>query len=98
MSSRVQACRSPIGVETCNNQGVAESQAHVLLDEASRSVRLGVTVISHARLEGVEDDTVYLQHTTNCEPVVIECTGKAVANLDSTSEPEFEWLEAAVAL
>ncbi|MDE0239526.1 MAG: hypothetical protein OXQ84_04910 [bacterium] len=104
-------------METCNDQGVAESQAgnrchvrlshagpefgtclqdHVLLDEAGRSVRLGVTVISHARLVGVEDDTVYLQHTTNCEPVVIECTDQAVANLDSTPQPEFYWREGPV--
>lgn len=65
-------------------------QDHVLLDEARRSVRLGVTVISMSRLVGVEDDAVDLQHTTNCEPSIIECVDSAVASLGSTPEPTLE--------
>ena len=115
----MQACRSPIGVETWKEQGVAESQArnrchvrlahtgsglgtclrdHVLLDEVGRSVGLGVTAISQSHLVGVEEDTVHLQHTTNCEPVIIECADTVVASLDSTPEPELEWREGPVNL
>ena len=34
--------------------------------------RLHVTVVPTVRLFGVDDDTVYMQHTTSGEPVMIE--------------------------
>ncbi len=34
--------------------------------------RLGVEIIPYARLRGVDNDTVYLQHTTSGEPVLCE--------------------------
>jgi hypothetical protein len=34
--------------------------------------RLHVTVVPTVRLFGVDEDTVYLQHTTSAEPVIIE--------------------------
>lgn len=78
-------------VSQCATEGRSEHlQGHVLLDEAGRSVRLGVTVISLSCLEAVEDDTVYLQRTTNREPSIIECVDTAAASLDSTPEPTLE--------
>ena len=34
--------------------------------------KLGVEVISYSRLFGVDDDTVYLQHTLSGEPIICE--------------------------
>ncbi len=54
--------------------------------------RLGVTVIPYARLFGVDRDTVYLQHTTSGEPIVVEGVDTVVAALghESVSALELE--------
>jgi len=43
--------------------------------------RLGVEVIPYVRLYGVDEDTVYLQHTTSGEPVICEGVDTLVAAL-----------------
>jgi pyruvate/2-oxoglutarate dehydrogenase complex dihydrolipoamide dehydrogenase (E3) component len=47
-------------------------QQYVRDDLLARLHRLHVTVVPTARLFGVDADTVYLQHTTSGEPMVIE--------------------------
>jgi hypothetical protein len=47
--------------------------------------RLGVEMIPYARLVGVDDSTVYLQHTTSGEPILCEDVDTLVAATGSAS-------------
>lgn len=52
--------------------------------------RLGVEVIPYARLFGVDNDTVYLQHTTSGEAILCEGVDTLVTSLGHQSNSDLE--------
>ena len=52
--------------------------------------RLGVEVIPYARLYGVDEDTVYLQHTLSNEPIICEEVDTLVLALGHSAENKLE--------
>ena len=66
----------------CMGYGAGEFlQGYVRADWVGRLQKLGIETIPLARLMGIDGETVYLQHTTNSEVIVIEPVETVVANL-----------------
>ncbi len=65
-------------------------QGYVRADWVGRLHKLGVEMIALARLVGVDGETVYLQHTTNSEPIIIEGIETVVASLGNAPDMTLE--------
>lgn len=61
-------------------------QSYVRDTMLARAVRLGVEVMSYARLFGAEDDTVYLQHLASEEPIIVEGVDTLIVAHGATSD------------
>ena len=52
--------------------------------------RLGVSVTTHARLAGADEDTVYFEHTTSGEPIILEEVDTLVTATGSAADLSLE--------
>lgn len=93
--------RAGCSVTLCVNAAMAGEtlQIYTRNHYVGRLHRLGVTIRTHARLFGADEDTVYLQDTLTEEPIVQEGVDTLVLSLGHCAEDDLETklIEAGVA-